>query len=94
MEIKINITFKSDLFPPCDGEDEEVNSGRYGKKLAEYIHGEIQKYGIEVEDIYSEDWGWAVSVKNKDFPVWIGCGNYEEYKNVFFVLYRTFKAIC
>ena len=24
-----------------------------------------------------------MSVKNKDFPVWIGCGNYEEYKNVF-----------
>ncbi len=91
--MKTNIEFKSELFSAYDGEEDEINPGRYGKRLAEYIHKEIQNFGVDVNDIYSEDWGWVVPVKHDEFSVWIGCGNYEEYENGFFVFVEPSKPV-
>lgn len=60
--MKTNIEFKSNLFPRCEEEEMEINTGRCEKRSAEYIHNEIPKYGIEVEGIFSEDWGWIVPI--------------------------------
>ena len=43
----------------------------------------LPKQGVEVGEIYSEDWGWVVPVKHEAFPLWVGCGNYDEYPDGF-----------
>ena len=81
--MKTQVEFRSSIFPPYDDEEEIINPGRYGKRLAEYIHVHLPKYGFEVEDIYSEDWGWGVPIKNDKFSLWVGCGNQDEFEDGF-----------
>ncbi len=81
--MKTQIEFKSTAFPPYPDEGEQVNPGRYGKRLAEFLAGELGKRGFDVQGIRSEDWGWAVDLKNEAFPLWVGCGNYEEFADGF-----------
>jgi hypothetical protein len=33
--------------------------------------------------IGAEDWGWMVEIENQEFPLWVGCANYEESENEF-----------
>ncbi len=81
--MKTQIEFKSTAFPAYPDEGEQVNPGRYGKRLAEFLAGALGKHGFDVQGIRSEDWGWAVDLKNEDFPLWVGCGNYEEFADGF-----------
>ena len=81
--MKTHIEFKSSAFPAYEGEEEELNPGRWGRRLAEFIKSKLEEEKIETEDIYSEDWGIAVPIKNDDFPIWIGCGNSEESEDGF-----------
>ena len=73
--MKTQVEFKSDKFPPYDGEEEEINPGLWGKRLAEYIMESLPAHGINVTDIGAEDWGWMVELENEEFPLWIGCGH-------------------
>jgi hypothetical protein len=65
------------------GEDQQVNPGRWGKSLAEYLRAELAVRGEPGGSPYAEDWGWAVPLENEAFPLWVGCGNYEEYPDGF-----------
>ncbi len=78
-----HVEFRSARFPSYAGEEDEVNPGRWGKRLAEFIHQGLTSQGISVAEPFSEDWGWRIDVPNEAFPIWIGCGNYEEYENGF-----------
>ena len=75
--MKTHVQFRSTRFPPYDGEQEDVNPGLWGKCLAEYLEQELNARGIETNTIYSEDWGWALPIKNDSFPLWIGCGHQD-----------------
>jgi hypothetical protein len=75
--------FKSTAFPAYPGEDEQINPGRFGKRLAEFLQSELPGYGFEVTTIGNEDWGWMVELKNESFPLWIGCGNVDGTDNEF-----------
>ena len=81
--MKSHVEFRSDLFPPYEDEEEQVNPGRYGKRLAEFLVSGLKGQQFEPEEPIAEDWGWVVPIKNKEFNLWIGCGNYEEYPNGF-----------
>ena len=81
--MKTHIEFKSSAFPAYEGEEGEINPGCWGKRLAEFIKLKLEEEKIGTEDIYSEDWGVAVPIKNVDFPIWIGCGNSDESKDGF-----------
>ncbi|MCB1091999.1 MAG: hypothetical protein KDL87_10735 [Verrucomicrobiae bacterium] len=73
------LTFKSSAFPKYPNEDEEtVNENCWGKRLAEWVRDNLPRFDIGTEDILCEDWGWLVSLKNDDFPLWVGCGVVEE----------------
>ena len=69
------VEFRSNIFPPYDGDEEEINPGLWGKRLAEYLQENLPKQGIKVIGIGAEDWGWMVELENEDFPLWIGCGH-------------------
>ena len=40
--MKTHIEFKSSAFPAYEGEDEEINPGRWGRRLAEYIKSKLE----------------------------------------------------
>ena len=62
--MKTQVEFRSGKFPPYDGEQEQINPGLWGKRLAEYLREKLQTDGIKTGDIYSEDWGWALPIQN------------------------------
>jgi len=76
--MRTNVEFTSDAFPPYPGEDEKVNPGIWGQRLAEFIVSRLPEYGVETGNFYPEDWGWEIPVKNEAFPIFIGCGNKTE----------------
>jgi hypothetical protein len=81
--VRTHLEFASTEFPAYEGEDEEVNPGRFGKRLAEWLATTLPAHGFTVTGIDPEDWGWRVELANETFPLWIGCGNYEEFDNGF-----------
>lgn len=73
--MRTRVKFNSDAFPPYPGEDEDINPGIWGKRLAEFISTKLRERGIESEEFYAEDWGWEIPIKNKLFPIFMGCSN-------------------
>jgi hypothetical protein len=76
-----HVEFRSDLFPPYPGEEEETNPGRFGKRLAEFLVGGLRQAGIGCKDPIAESWGWLIKVDNDAFPLSIGVGTYDEYED-------------
>jgi hypothetical protein len=87
------VEFRSDAFPPYENEEQEVNPGRYGKRLAEFLSRGLIEHGFEPLAPIGEDWGWLVRVKNDRFPLWIGCGNYDEYPDGFLAFIEPHRPI-
>ena len=73
--MKTQVEFRSAKFPPYDGEEDQINPGRWGKRLAEYLVQKLFERGIATEKIIAEDWGWSVPVRNEGFRLAICCGH-------------------
>lgn len=73
--MKTQVRFRSKKFPPYDGEEEQINPGLWGKRLAEYLVAKLNAMGIETQDIIPEDWGWYIPIKNEGFRLAICCGH-------------------
>jgi hypothetical protein len=69
------VTFRSDKFPAYEGEEEQINPGLWGKRLAEYFVEKLKGTEIETEEIIPEDWGWYIPIKNEGFRLAICCGH-------------------
>ena len=72
------LEFESTAFTAYPDEDEQVNPGRFGKRLAEFLGEVLPAHGFSVASLRSEDWGWRVELENQSFPLWIGCGNLDD----------------
>jgi hypothetical protein len=73
--MKTQVEFRSSKFPPYENEEEEINPGLWGKRLAEYLVLKLSEKGIRTEEIIPEDWGWYVRVKNDGFRLALCCGH-------------------
>ena len=73
--MKTQVTFRSSKFPPYDGEEELINPGLWGKRLAEYLVQKLTLLGIQSEEIIAEDWGWYIPIKNDSLTLAICCGH-------------------
>jgi hypothetical protein len=73
--MKTQVEFRSSRFPPYEGEEEQINPGLWGKRLAEYWVQKLSERGIKTEGIIAEDWGWYVPVQNEGFRLAICCGH-------------------
>ena len=62
--MKTQVEFRSSKFPPYEGEEQQINPGLWGKRLAEYLVQKLAERGIETEEMVAEDWGWYVPVCN------------------------------
>jgi len=70
--MKTHVTFRSNKFHPYDGEQEEIDPGVWGKRLAEYLKKNLPHHGVKVTGIGPEDWGWMVELENEQFPLCVG----------------------
>ena len=78
-----SVEFRSKAFPPQPGEEHEVNPGRHGRGLAQFLAAALLENGFAITGVTAEDWGWRVDVQNDDFPLWIGCGNLDGEEDTF-----------
>ncbi|MEF8720907.1 MAG: hypothetical protein V5B44_25690 [Candidatus Accumulibacter necessarius] len=51
--------------------------------MAEFLSQELPAHGFPVSSVSVEDWGVKVALENAEYPLWLGCGNYEEHENAF-----------
>ena len=91
--MKVQVEFKSDKFPPYEGEEEEINPGLWGKRLAEYLQEKLLVHSINVTCIAPEDWGWMVELVNEEFPLWIGCGHQDGTNDEFLCFIEPSKPV-
>lgn len=75
MKINIQFEFRSNKFPPYDAEQEQINPGLWGKRLAEYLKEKLAAAGIATGEIILEDWGCLLPVKNESFALSVACGH-------------------
>lgn len=80
-----HLEFRSDAFPAYEGEEEEVNPGRWGRRLAEHLATGLRQRGFSAGSPHAEDWGWVVPIEGTAFKTFIGCGNHEESHDGFLV---------
>ncbi len=73
--MKTQVEFRSSKFPPYEGEEEEINPGLWGKRLAEYLVQKLADRGIKTLGIIGEDWGYYIPVENAGFKLAICCGH-------------------
>ena len=83
MDLITHYEFDSDCFPPDPGEEETINPGCYGKKLANFVCAGLSNHGYRAGTPFAEDWGWIVPVKNLGFNIWVGCGASQDHENAF-----------
>jgi len=54
------VEFRSDRFPPYEGEEEQINPDLWGKRLAEFLRDKLRAEGFESSEPIAEDWaGWS-----------------------------------
>ena len=75
--MKTQVEFRSAKFPPYEGEEEQINPGLWGKRLAEFLVIKLSEKGIKTEDIIAEDWGWYIPIQNDGFRLAICCGHQD-----------------
>ena len=75
--MKTQVEFRSTKFPPYEGEEELINPGLWGKRLAEYLVQKLSEKGIKTKDVIAEDWGWYIPIPNEGFRLAICCGHQD-----------------
>ncbi len=73
--MKTQVEFRSSKFPPYEGEEDQINPGLWGKRLAEYLVQKLAERGIETEEMVAEDWGWYVPLRNEGIRLALCCGH-------------------
>lgn len=75
--MKTQFEFRSDKFPPYDGEEDQLNPGIWGRRLAEYLVENLADTDINTADLIAEDWGWYIPIHNEGFRLAICCGHQD-----------------
>lgn len=76
--MRTQVTFRSDDFPPYPGEEDSINPGIWGKRLAEFLSAELPRRSVIVREFFLEGWGREIPVENEAFAMFLGCGNQIE----------------
>lgn len=81
-QMRTHVEFRSAKFP-SDEPGGEMNAGRWGRRLAEYLERNLPRHGVRPVGAIMEDWGYLVPLEAEHFPISIACGNYQEYPDGF-----------
>ena len=91
--MKTQVNFRSSKFPPYDGEEEQINPGLWGRRLAEYLVEKLAGLDIEAEDIVAEDWGYYLPIRNEGFELAVCCGHQDSEDDEFLCFTEPSKPI-
>ena len=91
--MKTQVEFRSAKFPPYEGEEEQINPGLWGKRLAEYFVEKLAEKGIKTAPIIAEDWGWYVPIPNERFRMALCCGHQDGDDDEFLVFTEPAKPV-
>ena len=83
-DMKTFAEFRSDKFPPY-GEDELINPGLWGKRLAEYFVARLPAHGLVAGEPIAEEWGWYVPVEVDGAALALCCGHQDGDDDEFLV---------
>jgi hypothetical protein len=75
--IRTQAEFRSSKFPPYEDEEEQLNPGVWGRRLAEYLGDSLTSNGIRVEPIIAEDWGWYIPLELDGVRLAVCCGHQD-----------------
>jgi hypothetical protein len=80
------LEFVSPHFPAEPDEEQLVNPGRWGRRLAAFLAEGLRGRGLTAAEPVPPDWGWRIELASgAPFALWIGCGNLEESDEGFLV---------
>ena len=91
--MKTQVNFRSSKFPPYDGEEEQINPGLWGRRLAEYLVEKLAGLDIEAEDIVADDWGYYLPIRNEGFELAVCCGHQDGEDDEFLCFTEPSKPI-
>jgi hypothetical protein len=80
-----HVRFVSALFAPREGEEEQVNPGRYGRELATWLAECLRGRGVAVGEPGAEDWGWYLEGEHGGARLFLACGNVDESRTEWLV---------
>jgi len=76
---------KTNIFSSYSNESEEINPGRFGKQLAEYIEKTLNTGGIQIADIYPTDSSYELRIDEFKFKLYIQTGNIDGETDEFLI---------
>jgi hypothetical protein len=91
--MKTQVEFRSNKFPPYEGEEGMINPGLWGKRLAEYLVQKLADQGIQTSEIIAEDWGWYIPIPNHGFRLAVCCGHQNGDKDEFLCFTEPSKPV-
>jgi hypothetical protein len=91
--MKTHVEFRSLKFPPYEGEEEEINPGLWGKRLAEYLAIQLAEHGIVAGELVVEDWGIYLPIQNEGSPLALCCGHQDGDDDQFLIFTEPSKPI-
>jgi hypothetical protein len=83
--MQTEIIIETNLFPAYPNEELEINPGRFGKRLAEYLIKELEKDNIKVADLYATDYSYELKIEEYKFNIYIMTGNIDGERNKFII---------
>jgi hypothetical protein len=88
-----HVEFRSDQFPPLEGEEALVNPQLWGRRLAEFLRHGLGCQGFELSQPTGEDWGYRLDVLRQPTRMWIGCGHYQVHDDSYLCFIEPHKPI-
>ena len=85
------ISIQSKLFPSYPNEEDDMNPGRFGKKLGEYIQHVLEKEHIQVADLYPTDYSYEIRIDQFEFSIYVQAGNVDGETEEFIVFVEPTK---
>jgi len=83
--MKTFVRFRSSSFPAYPGEEDEINPGLWGRRLAEYLSKGLVERGLSPGEIVLEDWGCLVPVVADGEEMAVCCGHQDGDDDEFIV---------
>jgi len=78
MQSSVYFIFESTAFPPVAGEDEETNPGIFGRRLSEWLAGQLRGAGYEVKRLVAEDFGRLIEVAQPGCRLYVAVSSTDE----------------
>lgn len=75
-----HVTFVTAAFEMETPKENFINPCCFGEDCADWLAGTLKEMGIDVGEVFQEDWGWCFCVRRDSYNFWIGVGLVDEEK--------------